>query len=404
MSAESYILLVDDEPHNLLLLEELLSIEGYRTRSAASGTEALRILCEETPCLILLDVMMPGMDGFELCQQLRDDAGAIASKYPHLQTVPIIFLTALNDDESRLKGLDVMGDDYITKPINQALMLRKISSLLKLSQLREDSHKVALALQAEALQRAQTHFKQQMMSAWEISEALSEKFRLFVPEQFLARIAPQGVESIALGNATETEVTILFCDIRDFTAIAESQTARDTFTWLNAFFTTLNQIITESSGFIDKYLGDAVMAVFDRPCHHPSDGINAAAKICEAMQTFSQTSPAVESASTVRVGIGVHTGQAVIGTIGASQRMDPTVVGDVVNTASRLEELTKEYDCQAIISEAVINCLPEQHPFQIHWLDQVAPRGKQEQLNLYSLTGYQTQAESCSVDPCISST
>lgn len=377
MTAESYILLVDDEPHNLLLLEELLAIEGYQTRATSSGSEALALLqTAGPPALILLDVMMPDLDGFEVCQRIRQEA--------ELGTVPIVFLTALDDDQSRLKGLDAMGDDYLTKPIDQTLMLRKISNLLKLRQLRDRSHQQALAVQTQALQQAQAQFKQQMMTAWKISEALSEKFRLFVPEQFLARIAPRGVESIALGNGTETEVTILFCDIRDFTAIAEAQSAQDTYLWLNAFFTCLNQVITENNGFIDKYLGDAVMAVFDRSDQHPVDGLNAALAICSAMKTFNQEQ-SISLPTPLRVGIGVHTGVAVIGTIGAIQRMDTTVVGDVVNTANRLEELTKTYGCQAIASGEIVRQLPDGHCFQLRLLDRVTPRGKQAEIDLYEL-------------------
>jgi two-component system sensor histidine kinase ChiS len=108
-----HILLVDDDPTNLLLLEDLLISEGYTPLLAASGIEALEIAAQSIPDLILLDVMMPEMDGFEICRRLREDV--------RLQTVPVIFLTALNDEQSRLRGLSMMGDDYLTKPINSQL-------------------------------------------------------------------------------------------------------------------------------------------------------------------------------------------------------------------------------------------------------------------------------------------
>lgn len=275
MTSASYILLVDDEPYNLRLLEELLALEGYNTRSAKSGAEALEYAQASRPELILLDVMMPDMDGFEVCEQLRADA--------LLQTVPVIFLTALSDDASRLKGLAAMGDDYITKPLNVELMLTKIASLLRLRQLRQAAYKEQIEQQVQALQQAQVQARQQMSAALKINEALSEKFRLFVPEQFLQRIAPQGPETIQLGNAIESEVTVLFCDIRDFTAIAEMQSAQETFIWLNRFFTTINQAIENCHGFVDKYLGDAVMAVFDRTQHHASDGLSAVIQISPSL-------------------------------------------------------------------------------------------------------------------------
>lgn len=377
MATEPYILLVDDEPQNLYLLEELLDLEGYRTRSAASGGEALAIAEQDPPQLLLLDVMMPDMNGFEVCQQLRS--------HSRLQTIPVIFLTALGDDDSRLKGLDVMGDDYLTKPINADLVVKKIESLLRLRQLRDDSYQKALADQMQVLRQSQEQVKRQMMAAWKINEALSEKFRLFVPDQMLHRIAPKGLESIQLGNAFESDLTILFCDIRDFTTIVESQEALQTFNWLNAFFTALNQAISNHNGFIDKYLGDAVMAVFDHDQTHVVDGLNAAIAISRAIQEFNQQYAQFNLDQPIRIGIGLHSGRGVIGTVGANQRMDPTVIGDVVNTAARLEELTKVYNCEIISSEAVVDRLPSNHPFTIRWLEQMAPRGKKKALNLYEV-------------------
>lgn len=377
MATAPYILLVDDEPQNLYLLEELLDLEGYHTRSAASGAEALAIAEQDPPQLLLLDVMMPDMNGFEVCQQLRSHSS--------LQTIPVIFLTALGDDDSRLKGLDVMGDDYLTKPINADLVVKKIESLLRLRQLRDDSYQKALADQMQVLRQSQEQVKRQMMAAWKINEALSEKFRLFVPDQMLHRIAPKGLESIQLGNAFESDLTILFCDIRDFTTIVESQEALQTFNWLNAFFTALNQAISIHNGFIDKYLGDAVMAVFDHDQTHVVDGLNAAIAISQAIQEFNQQYAQFNLDQPIRIGIGLHSGRGVIGTVGANQRMDPTVIGDVVNTAARLEELTKVYNCEIISSEAVVDQLPSGHPFTIRWLEQMAPRGKKKALNLYEV-------------------
>ncbi|MCA1994852.1 MAG: response regulator, partial [Coleofasciculus sp. S288] len=148
------ILLVDDDPTNLLLLEELMLCEGYVPITAASGAEALEIAAKSPPDLILLDVMMPKMDGFEVCRRFREDV--------KLKTVPIIFLTALDDDQSRLRGLQMMGDDYLTKPINSKLLLTKIDSILRLSQLRSQQS------------------RQQVIAAWEVNDYISEKFRLFV--------------------------------------------------------------------------------------------------------------------------------------------------------------------------------------------------------------------------------
>lgn len=366
------ILLVDDDLTNLLLLEELLGSEGYQTDSATSGMEALEKSGTRVPDLILLDVMMPDMDGFEACRRLREN--------PQLQSVPIIFLTALDDEASQIQGLESLADAYFTKPISSNLLLAKISSLLQLQTIREKQ-------QADKV-------KPQFDLAWSVNEELIEKFRLFVPEQFLCRIAPQGVDSIRLGNALEEEITVLFCDIRGFTALAESQEALATYEWLNAFFSQMSEAIAANYGFIDKYLGDAIMAVFDRPGSHPKDGINAALDMAYALQNFNHNRQQFNLAEPLRIGIGIHTGKAVIGTIGSNSRMDSTVIGDAVNTASRLEELTKYYCCDIIVSETAID-----HIFQdfqnlsgaenvyVRSLDRLVLRGKTKPIKIYELLG-----------------
>jgi adenylate cyclase len=374
------ILLVDDDPSNLFFLEELLQSEGYTTQSAFSGKQALEMAKATMPAMILLDVMMPGMDGFEVCRRLREDS--------ELQAVPIVFLTALDDDDARLRGLEMMGDDYITKPIKSSLLLTKISSLLKLQSLRSQQ------LKTQVNQQVKEQSRRHLSAAWQINQALTEKFRLFVPEQFLQRIAPQGVESIELGNAQETEMSIVFCDIRGFTSIAESQQALETFKWLNAFFSQMSQAINAHYGFIDKFLGDAIMAVFDRKDHHVRDALNAAVMMRKNLQEFNQNRTDYNLPDPINIGIGVQTGSGLIGTLGSNSRMDSTVIGDVVNTASRLEDLTKAYGCQLIASEETIEKLSDSSQFFLRWIDRVTLRGKQKAMDIYEILG----SEICQLD------
>ncbi|MEG4213488.1 response regulator [Microcoleus sp. S13_B4] len=408
------IMLVDDEPANLTLLEELLHLKGYATVSALSGHEALSLARASRPDLILLDIMMPEMNGFDVCEILRKDTA--------LQTVPVIFLTALDDDSSRLRGLEMMADDYVTKPFNSRLLLAKVENILHLSQMRSQ------AVSSQLNQRVKEQSQRQIAAAWEANEYLSEKFQLFVPEQLLGRIAPQGIESIQLGNVTEEELTILFCDIRGFTAIAESQQACETFEWLNAFFTQMNDCITSHGGFIDKYLGDAIMAVFDKQNSHAMDAIEAAVAMQETLQEFNASRYKYNLEFPVNIGTGINTGIGMIGTLGSDRRMDSTVIGDVVNTASRLENLTKIYGCQIIVSENAIvhareflngislnshskeslllKCDLEvktqesiistsgataagsyspSNNYYYRWIDRVTPRGKQEAIEIYEI-------------------
>ncbi|MEM7768977.1 MAG: response regulator [Cyanobacteria bacterium P01_A01_bin.37] len=371
------ILLVDDNPQNLRLLSKLLKHEGYSIRFATSGIEALEAARDTPPDLVLLDIMMPGMDGFEVCQHLRADS--------QLQAIPIIFLTALDNSESRIKALKAMGDDYLTKPIQFELLLAKIASVLHINQMRKKCHQQQLK---ESKSQVQSNFQKLSQPVWRGTQrqGLAEKLRLFIPDQFLRKLAPNGVESIKLGRTVEADVTILFCDIRNFTAATEAQSMQETFDWLNSFFTLVSKIVTQHGGFIDKYLGDAAIAIFDRPQHHVVDGVKATLAIQESLKEFNQfTVPGLRQPT--RIGIGLHTGKGLIGTLGSSQRMDVTVIGDVVNTASRLEELTKQYGCQAIVSGEVIRRLPVDHAFQFRWIDCLAMRGKRRRSHIYETLG-----------------
>jgi two-component system sensor histidine kinase ChiS len=363
------ILLVDDEPVNITLLECLLRSEGYDTVSATSGMQALTLAKTLNPDLVVLDIMMPEMNGFEVCQQLRE--------HPNLQTLPIIFLTALDDDSSKLRSLEVMGDDFLTKPFKNSLLLSKIANILRLQEMRSQ----------QVQQVAKNKTKRQLTAAWNINLALSEKLRLFVPDQFLRRIAPTGVESIQLGNAQEEEITVLFCDIRNFTTICESQSPNETFKWLNVFFTQMNDCVTAHYGFIDKYMGDALMVVFDRPKSHAQDAVFGALMMQQKMIEFNGDREQYNLQEPVNIGIGIHTGKGIIGALGADSRIDSTVIGDVVNTAARLQELTKNYGCGIIASGSVISQLTLSELFEVRWIDQVIPRGKKQMQDIYEIYG-----------------
>jgi two-component system sensor histidine kinase ChiS len=381
---QSYILLVDDDPNNLLLLESLLALQEYKTQSATSGQTALDLAQSSQPDLILLDVMMPDMDGFEVCNTLRQQE--------HLKTVPIIFLTALDDDESQIQGMEMMADDYITKPFNSQLLLAKVKNILRLNQMRSQT------IQTQTRQTVQAQTKQETSTALQRNEEFSKKITSFVPTQFLKRIAPNGIESIQLGKKIEVELSILFCDIRKFTAITESQDSSQTFEWLNYFLNQMSSCITQHHGFIDKYLGDAILAIFDRQDIHFLDAIQAAIAMQNASKEMNLNSDFMDL-KTLKMGIGIDTGIATIGILGTSKRMETTVIGDVVNTASRLEELTKTYQCEIIASESTISRLSPVNRsmvksdknigFNYHLIDRVIPRNKQKAIDIYQvMSGY----------------
>ncbi|HEY9847674.1 MAG TPA: adenylate/guanylate cyclase domain-containing protein [Candidatus Caenarcaniphilales bacterium] len=401
MPTSASILLVDDEPSNFFVLQGLLQAQGYQTVCAASGAQAVAIAQTTALDLIVLDVVMPDMDGFAVYHRLRADAT--------LPLVPIIFLTTLDADHARLKQIALQGDDTFSKPIDAQRLVSKIANSLRLHQVRtqqvqlqsrQAQQQLAIAQQLPQLraQKAQSQAyrqlrhqeAQQLATTQHYNQQLLEKLRVFVPEQYLTRIARQGIGSIQLGYGREEQLTVLFCDIRGFTTLSESRQASETFQWLNAFFTRMNQVITTHYGFIDKYIGDACLTIFDRAQHHAQDAVSAAVMMRRALIQFNQNRTLFNLEDPVNVGIGLHSGQVMIGTIGSEDRMDSTVIGDAVNTATRLEELTKLYGCQIIASDAVIAQLNQPDQFYVRCIDRVALRGKRQVNEIYEVLGTST--------------
>ncbi|MBE9207570.1 HAMP domain-containing protein [Nostoc sp. LEGE 06077] len=208
-------------------------------------------------------------------------------------------------------------------------------------------------------------------------------FELFVPNKFILAIAPQGIENIEVGIAVTRHITILFCDIRGYTSMSEMMTPREIFTFLNDYLSCIGEVIDQAGGFIDKYIGDAVMALFD---DENTDGaLKAAILMHQSLEKFNQERIA-QNLPRISIGIGIHRGEVVMGTVGFTSRIDSTVIGDAVNVASRIEGLTKQYGCPTLITESVINSLSQPELFSWKLVDQaVKLKGKDEAIAVYEL-------------------
>lgn len=208
-------------------------------------------------------------------------------------------------------------------------------------------------------------------------------FELFVPNKFILAIAPQGIENIAVGVATTRTMTILFCDIRGYTSMSEMMTPQETFTFLNDYLAGMGKAIDQAGGFIDKYIGDAIMALFDDVT---TDGaLQAAIFMQTALEEFNYLRTR-NGLPKIDVGIGIHRGEVVMGTVGFTCRIDSTVIGDAVNVASRLEQLTKSYNCGILVSESVVQSLSSAKLFTLQLVDPaVKLKGKDEAIAIYEL-------------------
>jgi adenylate cyclase len=217
---------------------------------------------------------------------------------------------------------------------------------------------------------------------------MTRTFEKFVPRQFLRRVAKDGLEHIALGVAETEELTMLFSDLRSFTSLSERLAPQELLNFLNAYFRRMNRAVRESHGFVDKFIGDAVLALFDRRASagaalHADDAVCAAIAMQRAVEDYNKGHEERPIAS----GIGLHTGSVVIGTVGAEDRMDSTVLGDAVNVASRLESLSKRYGASILVSGQTLERVRSVEEYAVREIDCVRVVGREAPVQVYEVCG-----------------
>ncbi|MBU0926513.1 MAG: response regulator [Spirochaetes bacterium] len=357
-NARPTVLVVDDTPDNILVLSELLR-DRYRLLVARNGAKALALAEEARPDLILLDIMMPGMDGYEVIGRLK------ASESTRL--IPVIFLTAMSDVDDERKGFELGAVDYITKPISPSIVIARVATHMTLSRARQFLEDQNAYLESEVARRV------------EELDRVQDIFGKIVDP----RIRDHLLKERGLMAGDVTEGAVLFCDIRSFTAFSESRDPRAVIAFLNAFFTEAAACVEAEGGFINKYLGDAFMAVFGTPFSlddFRSSAVRAALAVRGAVAGLNARSGGEDS---FRIGIGLHAGPMVAGIVGSPRRMEFTTIGDTVNTASRMEGLCKEQMVDFLVSEDCLRgtaFLEGAKP-----LGEVAIRGRERRVAVYTI-------------------
>lgn len=224
--------------------------------------------------------------------------------------------------------------------------------------------------------------------AYETISHTMQVFEKFVPARYLASIARQGIESIRVGNAEQVEIAILFCDIRGFTTTSEKMKPGTVLSFLNEYLTRMNAPIAAHGGFVDKFIGDAIMAIFDSKT--PVPAVRAAVGMMRELDSYNRERKKRKE-PVVHIGIGLHYGRAVMGTVGSESRMDSTVIGDSVNLAARLEGLTKKYSCGLLVSEDIARKLPPRS-FHVREIDRVRVKGKTRAIGIFEIYDYESPA------------
>lgn len=211
--------------------------------------------------------------------------------------------------------------------------------------------------------------------------AVNEASARFVPTEFLTLLNKKDITQLHLGDQIQMEMTILFSDIRSFSSMSELMTPEENFSFLNSFLKQMEPIIHAGDGFIDKYIGDAIMALFPR---NPEDALDSAIEMQSMLVRYNSVREKTGS-SEIRIGVGIHTGSCMLGIIGSEDRMESTVISDAVNLASTIEQLTKEYGARIIISEEVLHKIQNIHKYNYRILDRVLVKGKKKAATLYEI-------------------
>jgi len=394
MSAK--ILLVDDSKiiRNQVRRSLEQTNENYEIGEASDGLEALTLLSEcirkDLPDVIVLDRNMPNMSGDECIRILKQDE--------HWKSIPVLFLTAQADMSQLVLGLAELGaDDYISKPFDPDELAARLKVLIRIKLAEDESRQLNMDLEQSLIeqQRAYEELKQTKLRLAETEAAakLTGIFEKFVPKEFIRRIAPEGLENLKFGQAESDVISMLFCDIRSFTDLSEKLTPQQLVDFFNGYLKQMNDPISQNHGFVDKFIGDAIMVLFSLPGEPNSieaiNAVNAAIGMQQQVDIFNEEHK--ESwEEPLRVGIGVHSGPVIIGTVGSEERMDSTVMGDTVNLASRLEGLTKFYGSKILISNSTFEYLESENSFEIRELDFVMVKGKKKPVTIY---------EVCNCDP-----
>ena len=328
MRTPPLLLVVDDNPMNVDILKTRLTTHGYDIATAADGEEALAVAREKLPDLILLDVMMPKLDGFEVCRRLKGD--------PTLPFMPIILVTAKADSKDIVAGLEAGGDEYLTKPLDQAALVARVKSMLRIKGLHDTVQEQAVRLEAQAGELAA--FNRSLEG--QVQEQLGELERVGRLKRFFS---PQLAELIVQGGTDDPlrshrrEITVVFLDLRGFTAFAETAEPEEIMTLLREYHALSGQLILEHEGTLERFTGDGMMIFFNDPMPVPNPSERA---IRMALAIRDRVSELLarwrRQGYDLHLGVGIAQGYATLGAIGFEGRWDYGAIGTVTNLAARL--------------------------------------------------------------------
>jgi class 3 adenylate cyclase len=362
------VLIVDDTPENIQILMGTLK-DQYAIVAAINGDKALKMaVAEPRPDLILLDIMMPGMDGFEVCSRLKAD--------PITRDIPVIFLSALDDTANKVKGFAAGAVDYISKPFQPEEVHVRVNTHLTMSRLKR-----SLAEKNQELRAYSEGLEERVKQRTAELASLNNIYERFVPREFIDLLQKNSILEVNLGDQVSRKMTVMFADIRGWTTLLEKMTPQEAFSFINAYLRRVNPVIRDCNGFIDQYYGDGVMALFPGT---PDDAVRAAVRMQEAVAEYNREREK-SGFGPIGIGIGLHRADLMLGVIGSEDRMQGAVVADAVNLAARIEGLNKMYGSYVSLSDETLSEMKESDRYRYRFMDKVRVKGREDAVAVYEV-------------------
>jgi adenylate cyclase len=346
------ILIADDDSISRKVLGRLLEQEGHEVRTATDGREALQLFAHEACDVVLLDIVMPELDGISVLEQLKGSPGG--------EHIPVIMVSALDETESVVRCIEIGADDYLTKPFNPVILRARINAGLTKKRLHD-------------LERARVH----------------DVFSRFLPEHVVDDVLDRTDDDLRLGGVS-TVGTIMFTDLRGFTSFSERRSPELVIDALNRYFDETSDAILEHGGTLVAYRGDGFLAVFGAPIEvedHADRALATARDILDArLPRFNAWLRENGFGEDVRMGIGLNSGPFMSGNVGSLRRLEYTVHGDTVNTASRIETMTKTVGGPILLAESTRDALLRP-PDDLQHVGEFEVRGRSSTVSLWTLDG-----------------